>query len=143
MVIRFLEVNISGPIAQPTWVGCAMLVLAVSARCLMTCKAECFTIGRCISTAATYCSAVVRLPCSTLSLVVVFEHELFSATLAFAVGVVKNLAFCFLGKSHVVIAFARGFWWPTIQEHSLWSGAVVQLSHADSRMRAKVRNLLK
>ena len=93
---------------------CAMLVLAVSARFLMAGEAECFAIGRYISTAAAFCSAVMRLPCSTLSLIVVFEHELFPTTLAFAVGVVKNLASCFVRKSHFSITFARGLQRPTI-----------------------------
>ena len=107
MVISSLEVGKSGLIAQPTSVCCVMLVLAISARCLMTFKAERFAVGRFVSAAAAYCSAVMRLPCSTFSLGVVLKYKLLSATFTLAVSIVENLALCFFGKSHCRVLSQR------------------------------------
>ena len=116
MVISFYGVSKSGLITQPTRDGCAVLMLAISARSLMTFKAESFAVGRFISAAAAFCSAVMRLPSSALSLFVVLKHKMLSAAFTFAVSVVENLARCFFGKSHLFYFLKRLFSKPTIQE---------------------------
>ena len=100
MVISLFGGSKCGLIAQPTWVGRAVLMRAISARFLMACKAERFTIGRCITSAFSCGRAVMRLPCSALSLFMVFRRKLFAATLTLAVGVVEDFALSFVRKSH-------------------------------------------
>lgn len=99
-MISSFGVSKCGPIAQPSWVGCTMLVRAISACLLMAVKAERFAIGGCITAAAAYCRAVMRLPCATFALCMILKHKFFAATLTLAVGVVKDFALCFVRKSH-------------------------------------------
>ena len=51
MVISFYGVSKSGLITQPTWDGCTVLMLAISARSLMTFKAESFAVLRQVDSA--------------------------------------------------------------------------------------------
>lgn len=116
MVISSYGVGKSGLTTQPTWCGRAVLMCTISARSLMTFKAECFAVGRFVSAAAAYCCAVMRLPSSALALFVVLKHKILSAAFTLAVSVVEDLAFGFFGKSHLFYFLKRLFSKPTIQE---------------------------
>ena len=99
----------SGLLVQPACGGHATLMRAIGARLLMTFKAECFAVGRCIGAAVAYCCAVMRFPCSALALVVVLKYKSPPTTFTLAVSIVEDLALCFRRESHSAYFLKRVF----------------------------------
>lgn len=105
----------------------ALSVFAIGLGGLMTIKAKCFAIGRCIAAAFVNGGTMVRLPSSAFTFVMVVKDKLLSTAFTFAVGVVEDFSLHFIRKSHCWFSFKRY----RRAYHSgalLWSGAAMQLS---------------